>query len=339
MRVDVFSSKGGVGKTTVAYRLARRWAEDKKGPVLLIDADLSGTCLGDLVEPAALPSWRYQKNLITLVCGCPEELPELLAPEARPVYKLRLAPHGAPQRVIANASGPQVLFCPSHAETFLPASGVQEPVDLAVLQALLGHESAGGWVGHVIESLISVVDNKNDKGVGVLAGTVVDHGPGIGALQWSQMSAINAERVEATKKGRASKRQALFVATRDLVDLAASQAVNERIVADSEHPWTALSDDATWVINRIPEKWGAASRAAPDAWKTDLKEVLTNSGMGPLPNEKWFLRAWPLFENSQMGDAYATSGLPAYIEKQGDDEIRAIYEDAMKTDFPGVGAP
>jgi hypothetical protein len=334
MRVDVFSAKGGVGKTTVAYRLAKKWADESKQPVLLVDADLSGTCLGDLVESTAAPGWRDRPNLIHLVCGRPEELPELLDPNLWPIYELRVTPDEKPLRGRASISGAQVLFCPSHAETYFEVPGGKAPVDLAVLQALLGHESAGGWVGHVIESVINVVDKKDVKGVGRLAGTVVDHGPGIGALQWSQMSAINAELANATKDGRLSQRQALFVITRDLVDLAAAQAINERIVSDRKHPWKALRANATWVLNRVPQKWAPASKERPDAWRTSLQELLKDSGMGPGPRDEWFYRALPLFEETLLGDAYAISGLAAYFEQKNDGDIQKVYERVITNDFP-----
>ena len=330
MRVDVFSAKGGVGKTTVAYRLARTWAEESKRPVLLVDADLSGTCLGDLVECTASPGWHEQQNLIHLVCGRPEELPEQLDLTRLPVYELRAAPDETPLRVGASVSGPKVVFCPSHAETYFHTPGGVEPVDLPVLQALLGHESAGGWVGHVIQNVISATDER----VGGLAGTVVDHGPGIGALQWSQMSAIDAELAKATRENRPSRRRALAVVTRDLVDLAAARAVDARIAPGRARPMKALRANMTWVVNRLPTAWSPSSSAAADEWRTALQTLLKNAGMGPGPRDGWFRGALPLFEEKLMADAYAISGLAAYYLAYPDSGITDIYKRVTDSAVP-----
>ncbi len=82
-RLDVFSLKGGVGKTTVSVFLARTLAHAAAAPVLLVDLDLTGTCVGDLLENWAFPTWPVNPNLVDLVCGRPELLPEALEKHAR----------------------------------------------------------------------------------------------------------------------------------------------------------------------------------------------------------------------------------------------------------------
>jgi cellulose biosynthesis protein BcsQ len=77
-RLDVMSLKGGVGKTTLAYALAWAQATRSRRPVLLIDADLTGTCLGDLLDPVV--AWHLEANLAHLLCEPPDTLPEQLAP-------------------------------------------------------------------------------------------------------------------------------------------------------------------------------------------------------------------------------------------------------------------
>lgn len=49
------SVKGGVGKSTLSYLVARLLAED--GPVVLVDADLTGTSLADVL-PLRAPRWN-----------------------------------------------------------------------------------------------------------------------------------------------------------------------------------------------------------------------------------------------------------------------------------------
>lgn len=326
MRVDVFSAKGGVGKTTVAYRLARKWSETSEQPVLIVDADLSGTCLGDLVEPTTKEGWHTVQNLIHLVCGRPEELPSLVKPNELPVYELRPVPDDTPKRVSASVSGAQVVFCPSHTETYLSVPGIHgetSPVDLAVLQALLGHESAGGWVGHVIESVIAATHKLIPGG---LAGVVVDHGPGIGGLQWSQMVAIDIELQRAIKENELPLRRALFVTSRDMVDLAAARTIDDRLKRNRQRKMGLLSANCTWVVNRLPSEWGPPSERGAEEWRTSLEASLKLWGMGPSERDKWFRHALPLFEEKLLANAYATSELAKYYRENDDVGIAAIHE-------------
>ena len=60
---SIESRKGGVGKTTVALNLACILA--KKGPVLLLDCDITGT---SIVDPAKNSSfWNDETNVLTFV--------------------------------------------------------------------------------------------------------------------------------------------------------------------------------------------------------------------------------------------------------------------------------
>ena len=52
--VSVHSVKGGVGKSTLSYAIARALA--RRGPTLLVDMDLTGTSLADVL-PLEAPSW------------------------------------------------------------------------------------------------------------------------------------------------------------------------------------------------------------------------------------------------------------------------------------------
>lgn len=322
MRVDVFSAKGGVGKTTVAFRLARSWTKKSKLPVLLIDADLAGTCLGELLEPDA--AWKEEQNLIHLVCGIPEELPENLGLDRLPVYELRPTPAETPLRVCATTGGESILFCPSHAETDLP---VAEP---AVLHALLGHESAGGWVSHVIERVIGATK----KRVPSVVAAIVDHGPGIGALQWAQMCAIEKELANACGETRSSTRQALFVASRDLVDLAAVRAIDDRITPPNVRNLPHLRANALWVLNRLPQAWNLSGNVAREAWRTSLKDALKETSMSAIVTSSWFRRAFPVFEDPGLASAYAESKLVTYMSTGDEDDIAAILDELTRNIVP-----
>src|SRR4051812_44900250 len=88
-RVDVFSPSSGVGKTLLAVRLAHLQARKTRAPVLLVDADINGPCVGDLLESWVSPPWDSTNNLLHLICGRPEFLPEQLRPGELPVYRVR----------------------------------------------------------------------------------------------------------------------------------------------------------------------------------------------------------------------------------------------------------
>src|SRR3954471_20572797 len=88
-RVDVFSVSGGVGKTLLAIRLAQLQARHKNAPVLIVDADVAGACIGELLEGWASPPWDSKDNLLHLICGRPEYLAERLRPGKLPVYRMR----------------------------------------------------------------------------------------------------------------------------------------------------------------------------------------------------------------------------------------------------------
>jgi cellulose biosynthesis protein BcsQ len=229
LRIDVFSLKGGAGKTTIAFQLAKLEAQDR--PVLLIDADLTGTCLGALLQPEV--RWSAQEELAGLICGRPELLEERLMPEELPVYEwLPLATASRPltqvaadgaRRVSGSSSGKGFFFCPSH----VAADAVEHP---EILHALQAHESAGEWIDHVLTRLVEAAE----KILGTPFGSVlVDHGPGMGPLQLAAL-----RKTLATNE----QRKALIVTTRDLVDLEASQEFGERL--------RARSPNLFWVINR-----------------------------------------------------------------------------------------
>lgn len=232
-RVDVFSVKGGVGKTTASVLLARAQAERSKKPVLLIDADLTGTCLGDLLAPNISGDWNEVTNLAHLICGPPETLDEALVRAELPVYALAPDPHSPPADYhisrLAEFSN-QVLYCPSHGNSTRP-----RVVDLRVLQALAGHETAGGWVRLVIKEVIAATCLV----AGPLGGVIVDHSPGLAALQSAMLDDILAAP---------HSRRALFVTSCDRVDLKMTSAL-------IEHRYGDLRACSTFLVNRAREQW------------------------------------------------------------------------------------
>ena len=143
-RLDIFSTSGASGKTFTSIRLAQLQARARGGAVLIIDADLTGPCLGSMLEPDV--AWRRQRDLVQLVCGRPELLPEELQHKKRPVYRRRgatSAPLDAklrrePERISRGQDlGRALLFCPR----VVPC--VENGLDAEVLNAIVGHERAG----------------------------------------------------------------------------------------------------------------------------------------------------------------------------------------------------
>lgn len=240
-RVDVFSVKGGVGKTTVSYLLARAQARISDRPVLLIDADLTGTCVGDLLDEGTEPTWDAVLNLAHLICDRPESLPERLERRSLPVYvhEPGRASGSEPARIHQVAAGVagRVVYCPSHADSVLP-----RVVDREVLQALIGHETAGGWVRHVLARVIAVTEQVS----GGLGGVIVDHAPGVAALQ-----SMTLEDIRQVQRGRSAAnptRRAVMMTTCDRVDLKMCRAFHAREAR-------RIRRATTWVVNRVMPGW------------------------------------------------------------------------------------
>lgn len=295
-RVDVFSLKGGVGKTTLSVLLANSIAglyeppsvegKDRK-TVLVIDADLTGTCLGDLLQ--VLVTWPEEANLAHLVCGRPECMGELLAPAKLPVYVYDVARQGEVLRLQATASEARVLFCPSMAET--TAEGMPD-VQREILQAMLSHENAGGFISFIIERIIDRV-KEIEPG---LETVIVDHGPGLSALQWANL-----------KLGDGKERRTLFVTSRDAVDLRAIHALEARLVNDKKE----LRKDICWVVNRVPP-------SGAEKWQEQIPHEIHGY-------KDWYMkRALPLFDDKEIASSYAEAGFlePDSINQQALSDIR-----------------
>lgn len=280
-RVDVFSLKGGVGKTSLSILLARahlRHRQEKS--VLLIDADLTGTCLGDLLEP--LTTWSSEGNLAHLICGRPERLGELLEVGKLPVYihgggsEIQLQPGFLPRKAF--------LFCPSQAETTAADWPV---VRRPLLQALLSHENAGGFISFVIEEVIKAVR----KVVPEVSAVIVDHGPGLAALQYANLDKADGE-----------DRKALFVTSRDAVDLRAIHALELSLKERAKF--------VTWVVNRVPGSAGAD-------WQGRIPEK-HHQGYA------WYTKgSLPLYHNATLAEAYAEAA--PLVAKELDAAVDDIY--------------
>ena len=195
--VEVFSQKGGVGKTTLSVLLAREFVKQKKLSALIIDADLSGTCLGDgLIDL----QWSTAPGLADLICDPPENLPEVL--KNPPVYCLDRAGKTTDE-VRLGSDGPgkksQIWFCPSHLY-------VQRAKYADVLRALAAHESSGNWVRYVIDALInSVASHLRRLETPGLGAVIIDHSPGLAALQQSSLDRIRQSAIKAAQVLKAAQ--------------------------------------------------------------------------------------------------------------------------------------
>lgn len=307
-RVEVFSASGGVGKTLLAIRLAELQAKRTDAPVLLVDADVSGPCLGDLLESWVSPPWDSTDTLIHLICGRPEYLPELLRPGKLPVYRLRESCPAAiearrPAAVTAAVRGGAVLFCPSHARN--------PRVDKVVLNALLGHESAGGWIGYVIEQVIRATSRLMN---GRLGGVVVDHSGTMGALQEAALLAC------AEPDGAADgDRRALIVTTSGTSALAAARdlaghlAVLSPEIRRRSRDAADLTERIVWVVNRL--------KPSEADWKEDIKKRFPR-------NDAWLERALPVRSDDALAEAPKGANLNRSAASDDDfEEVRkAIFE-------------
>ena len=286
-RVDVFTASGGFSRTTLAILLARlqsRHAAEqvsaKHSAVLMIDADITGPCLGDRFLPEV--EWPEQDNLTHLICDRPELLPEHLTDEHLPIYHAQ-GEDARPVRLAERYDNVSVLFCPSHARSLLPgfrrtvAQG-RQVVNPVVLHALLGHESAGGWISEVIEQVIERTDQFLWRHGGSLAGVIVDHGATFGALPNATL----------TQSAHDEGRRVLLVSKLTRSELLAARQVDEHINVLSrpdprnhgEGP-TPLYQRTVRALNKVPKVF-----MERDRWKEEVQRYLRG--------EEWEQRTFPI---------------------------------------------
>jgi hypothetical protein len=309
-RVDVFSPSGGVGKTLLTIRLAQLQAQRAHAPVLLVDADISGPCLGDLLESWASPPWDSTTNLLHLICGRPEYLPDQLRPGKLPVYRMRDecpadVEKRAPEIVTEAIRGePAVIFCPSHPHSTNPR------VELPVLHALLGHESAGGWIGHLLHEVIRETNRLMD---GCLGGVIVDHGPAMGALQSATLRECG---MRSCNDDENVEHRALLVTALRAADLAAARDLAGRMSAflsDPDHGAMAADamDRVTWIVNRIPP--------SVNDWKESIRSRYPR-------NDGWLEKALPVRADPAMADSHAEADLSRERHAAIDADLERICE-------------
>lgn len=319
-RVDVFSVSGGVGKTLLAVRLAQLQAKRLSAPVLLIDADVVGPCIGDLLESWASPPWDTTENLLHLICGRPEYLPERLLPGKLPVYRVREVRPADPEArkpellIPPVRSEPAVVFCPSHAHSTSPR------VEPAVIHALLGHESSGGWIGYLIDQIIRATNRLMG---GRLGGVIVDHSPSLGALQASTLLDCLAGRAAGEQGGL---RRAIMVTTPRATDIAAARDLAARIVAftpsapsnergdairERALTSTDINERIFWIVNRIP----------PDMvdWRESIKRRFPRS-------DGWLERATGVRWDSATAESQAEADLASQKRAGIDADLAPIVE-------------
>lgn len=310
-RVDVMSLKGGAGKTTLAFRLAWAQAQAIQQPVLLVDADLPGTCLGDLLEPWVQKAWGSVPNLIDLVCDRPEMLHERLDDDLRlPLYLLRPAPPAAgpraPARVGGELTGPSIVFCPSHADS------ADTHVDPALLHALVAHESAGGWVQHVIDELV----RRAQALIGTaLAGVIVDHSPGMSALPWAVLQTMaSGPREDEAPFHEIVDRKALFVTTPDLTDLSAWADLYSR--PGARDLFSSLKASSVWALNRM--------QPAPPNSTAPRAERLKPNVRQRVSEEVWFAEATEIPLDDALAGAVRDGELVQLMKGRPDSPIAPL---------------
>jgi hypothetical protein len=131
-----------------------------------------------------------------------------------------------------------------------------QPPALAVLQALLTHETAGHWIEHVLDNLIQTTC----KIVPHLRSVIVDHGPGLAAVQRCALDAILENKKPPNARG-------LIVTTPDYVDLKAVAQHFASLAATAGPP-----PPLHWLINRVPASWTTPSFLASEVWfNTSIK--------------------------------------------------------------------
>jgi hypothetical protein len=252
-----------------------------------------------------------RRNLNHLLCTtAPERLVDLLRDELPVyIYEPQEKPGQPVQPLKEPVAGGELLFCPSHAYATEPSE-----IPLAVLHALLGHESAGAWVQHVMDKLI-----QETQGLAkTLGAVIVDHGPGIGALQDALLRSLSRE-----EKGDI-RRRALVVTSRDGVDLAATDRFEQ------SHLDPKQRQRVVWAINRVERHEGKD-------WRQSVKQRLSE---GIIPRESeagperrkwhdWFEKyAFAVHEDAAFASSYTRSALRETEELKVDVESlrSALFE-------------
>lgn len=208
-RIDIFSQKGGVGKTSIAILMAMHFYQNDGKSVLIVDADLTGSCIGDAIIPKPKTELDEWLGLSQLICGSPEKLNEAIA--QLPIYEFDPATKSyAP--LAKNPTKPLFTFCLSHLNAVPPS-------DANVLRALAGHESSGDWVRFVIRQVINMAIEVLGKDLVV----IVDHSPGMSALQQAALNDIrdnvfNPKTAKSSASG-ANEHVALIVTEGDRADI------------------------------------------------------------------------------------------------------------------------
>lgn len=245
LRIDVFSLKGGVGKSTVSYLLARELGSRTPGrPALLIDADLLGTCVGDMLVPLSDDRWSSRFNLAHLLTVAPETIEEHIHAGRLALYDQGGRPLGKDQ-----AKDAEVWFAPSHAWSG-KVDGIPAP-DERLIGALAAHETAGDWVHAVMDAVEQGLCRFG--AISAPSAVVVDHSPGMAAVQRRAL-----ERGVTGKKS-GSRYARILVVGPDWVDQRATVDFLER-EAHPEH----------WVVVRNRERRGVDGQPVAD--HADLPE-------------------------------------------------------------------
>ncbi len=265
-RIDVFSFKGGVGKTTVSWQLARHIAEKENGPVLLLDADFTGTSLGEFLFPSH--PWHQELNLAHLLVMEPERLPDVLRDEL-PVRGFSSKAEQSDRL----KSPAEVLICQSHA--------LSEGIDHAVLHALLAQESVGGWVHHVLDLLARSVHKRS-----ALKALIVDHSPGIGSLQEKTILEVNSCKVFVTSMDLPDVQMVYrYLLSAKKHDEQACFIFNKIPIPVGTKPMPGLPQIAEWtdlISGTLPSSEDLFKRSVSLPESTDIQQALRTRGAASL---------------------------------------------------------
>ena len=229
-----------------------------------------------------------------------------LAKDLLPVYVWRQRPTERdelknPRRITDAPEGfaGMIAFCPSLAQPRcgprdVGAQGEDMNVDPVVLNAILGHERLGGWVSHVIESVISATaDIMGDT----LDAVIVDHAASMGPLAWAALSASAAQK----------EQRSLFVSNRSAIALSAQGEMARHV---RTHP--GLQDRAVWLVNQVP------TDEMSGAWRTRISEIF--------PDETWHLRdnVLPARRDSALADTLGSPIIPAGQNSSCDEDLQKV---------------
>ena len=166
--LSIDSVKGGVGKTTLALRIALDWLRTRETPVVVVDADLHGTDSSVLVAPPAPGAESPQPwplgllDVLSASCGCDRRFEQWLG------SKLKAERGGLPLWGLDSSNTPTL--------TFLPSMRARDPVERQKQRAsmamhFLGDPLTRRLVAERLETLVRVLQKVLKPGLVIFDNT------------------------------------------------------------------------------------------------------------------------------------------------------------------------